>query len=30
VLFLVTMVVNVIARFIVWRFAKSARAGDAL
>ena len=30
VLFLVTMVVNVVARFIVWRFAKSARAGDAL
>jgi phosphate transport system permease protein len=30
VLFLVTMVVNVIARFIVWRFAKTAKAGDAL
>lgn len=30
VLFIVTMLVNVLARLIVWRFAKSARAGDAL
>ena len=30
VLFLLTMVVNVIARLIVWRFARSASAGDAL
>ncbi|ROR72785.1 phosphate ABC transporter permease subunit PstC [Bogoriella caseilytica] len=30
VLFLLTMVVNVVARLIVWRFARSASAGDAL
>jgi len=30
VLFIVTMIVNVIARLIVWRFARSASAGDAL
>lgn len=30
VLFIVTMIVNVVARLIVWRFAKSAGAGDAL
>ncbi|MGC0251390.1 phosphate ABC transporter permease subunit PstC [Pseudactinotalea sp. Z1748] len=30
VLFLLTMVVNVIARLIVWRFARTASAGDAL
>lgn len=30
VLFLLTMAVNVIARLIVWRFARSASAGDAL
>jgi phosphate transport system permease protein len=30
VLFIVTMFVNVIARVIVWRFARSASAGDAL
>lgn len=30
VLFIVTMIVNVIARLIVWRFAKTAGAGDAL
>jgi len=30
VLFIVTMLVNIVARLIVWRFAKSAGAGDAL
>jgi phosphate transport system permease protein len=30
VLFVVTMLVNVAARLIVWRFAKVAGAGDAL
>ncbi|MHA3948138.1 phosphate ABC transporter permease subunit PstC [Cellulomonas bogoriensis] len=30
VLFIVTMVVNIVARLIVWRFAKTAGAGDAL
>ncbi|WP_146340313.1 phosphate ABC transporter permease subunit PstC [Nesterenkonia sp. NBAIMH1] len=30
VLFLLTMAVNIVARLIVWRFARSSSAGDAL